>query len=325
MTVPLVTPTLEHPLPEGRDLVHCATFALAWAELQRKLGSEDVLLEPTALSLSLSRAARLAGGAVDPAESFAFAGEGGAALAAIRAELARRFGDEQTRLLPQSVPAHAIVAFALLRATIAFERPFARDSSRGLSFRGARVQCFGHWGGAGASAYAGAATVHRYESPGDFVIELRGRGGASVVIARRGGWPTLADATHDALDAVDRGPGRWARLRGHASLQDDDILQVPVVSLRADASFEELVGRPIVPGDRALVAACQALELDVDERGARLVSEALALGVKSRRRRGRELVCDGPFLLALRRPGAQAPYFAAWLQSGAAFVPVAPP
>ncbi|WP_437650246.1 hypothetical protein [Sorangium sp. So ce362] len=325
MIAPLVTPTLDHALPGDRDLVHCATFVLAWAELQRKLGSEDVLVEPTALSRSLSQAARLAAGAVDPAESFVCAGEGSAAVATIRAELARRFGEEQTRLLPQSVPAHALVAFALLRATIAFERPFVRDRSHGLSFREARVQCFGHWGGAGAGVYAGAATVHRYESPGDFVIELRGRGGASVVVARRGGWSTLADATHDALDAVDRGPGRWARLRGQVSLQDDDILQVPVVSLRVDASFHELLGRPIVPGDRALVAACQTLELDVDERGARLVSEALALGVKSRRRRGRELVCDGPFLLALRRAGAQAPYFAAWLQSGAAFVPVESP
>ncbi|WP_437759407.1 hypothetical protein [Sorangium sp. So ce1389] len=324
MTAPLLTPTLEHALPVDRDLVHCVTFALAWAELQRLLGSEDVLVEPTELSRSLSRAALLAADAVDPAESFASAGEGGAALAAIRAGLARRFGEAQTRLLPQSVPAHALVAFAFLRATIAFERPFLRDRAQGLAFRGARVQCFGHWGGAGAGVYAGAATVHRYESPGDFVVELRGRGGASIVVARRGGWSTLADATHDALAAVDRGPGRWARLWGQASLQDDDILQVPVVSLRADASFEGLLGRPIVPGDRVLVAACQTMELDVDERGARIVSEALALGVKSRRRRGRELVCDGPFLLALRRAGAQAPYFAAWLQSGAAFVPVEP-
>jgi hypothetical protein len=243
----------------------------------------------------------------------------------MRAELIRRFGEPQARLLPQTVPAHAIVAFALLRATIAFEQPFLRDRSRGLSFRDARVQCFGHWGGTGAGVYAGVATVHRYESPADFVVELRGRRGASVIVARREGWSTLADATYDALGAVDRGPGRWARWWGQASLQDEDILQVPVVSLRADASFEELLGKPIVPGDRVLVAACQTLELDVDERGARLVSEALALGVKSRRRRGRELVCDGPFFLALRRAGAPMPYFAAWLQSSAALVPVEPP
>ncbi|WP_437790623.1 hypothetical protein [Sorangium sp. So ce693] len=324
MTAPLVTPTLEHALPIDRDLIHCATFALAWAELQRQLGSEDVLVEPTELSRALGRAAAVAAGTVDSAESFACAGEGDAAVAAIRAELVRRFGDAQTRLLPQSVPAHALVAFALLRTRVAFERPFVRDRSAGLSFLGSRVQCFGHWGGAGASAYAGAATVHRYESPGDFVIELRGRGGASVVVARREGWSTLAEATHDALGAVDRGPGRWARLWGQTSLQDDDIFQVPVVSLRVEASFDELVGKPIVPGDRVLVAAFQTLELDVDEHGARLVSEALALGMKSRRRRGRELVCDGPFLLALRRAGAPAPYFAAWLQSGAAFVPVEP-
>lgn len=204
MIAPQVVPTLDHALPADRDVVYCATFALAWAELQRRLGSEDVLVDPTELSRSLGRAALHAADAVDPAESFACAGEGGAAVAAMRAELIRRFGEPQARLLPQTVPAHAIVAFALLRTTIAFERPFLRDRSRGLSFREARVQCFGHWGGTGAGAYAGVATVHRYESPADFVIELRGRRGASVVVARREGWSTLADAAHDALGVKSR-------------------------------------------------------------------------------------------------------------------------
>ncbi|XYI01983.1 hypothetical protein ACMHYB_20300 [Sorangium sp. So ce1128] len=66
MPVPVVTPTLEHALLADRDVVHCATFALAWAELQRLLGPEEVLVEPTELSRSLSRAALLAADAVEP-------------------------------------------------------------------------------------------------------------------------------------------------------------------------------------------------------------------------------------------------------------------
>jgi hypothetical protein len=334
---PLV-PLLDSAHRPGRDLVWCATFALAWRELEALLGGPvrpvGAASSPraSALAEALSREAASLGGAADPASCFAAAGrQTPEDLARIFAEVAARFGSEAApALLPDAPAENAFFAYSHLAGSWAFPAPFLRFEGL-LPFGGAPVATFGLRPHALATEawrerarnvrvahhrYVPEATVGEAADSDDpaeeFVVELLpARPEVSIAIARCAPKTTLAGTVAWAMERL-RAP---APADGSADLREDERFEVPCVGFDLRRSWSELhglaIGSPAGPAGVLGDFAGRA-RFHLDEGGARLASEAFFGGLALP---PRYLVCDGPFLVMLVRRDAAGPFFAAWIET----------
>jgi hypothetical protein len=302
----VLTADLRCPLSPGRDVVHCASMALAWHELVARFGPlrfdgqpplADALNEP------------LDATAVDPAMCVAHAGFGGEGiLDRITANLAARFPDAPTELLPAQVAADALLAFAYLARALPFRTAF--ESLVG-TFAGRRVGAFGvQGGGPKAREQRAQAVVHDYVSAADFVLELRPEDAEDRILVAQVPRPATLRA------AIEQVVARLDRLQGEsAAVVDREALSVPCLAIDAAAKFPELVGRPLLNEGAAAARfdeARQVVHFSLDHRGARVSSEAV---IHSFGPPPRSFCVTEPFLVLLLRRASRTPYLAAWLET----------
>jgi hypothetical protein len=109
----------------------------------------------------------------------------------------------------------------------------------------------------------------------------------------------------------------------------DEPLVVPQVALFVERNYGELTGVPVenLEGGLPLQAARQYPRFQLDESGAALEAEAIAqfVGIDDAPDRPpdrpRKFVFDRPFLMALRQPNAQVPYFVLWVGNTELLIP----
>jgi hypothetical protein len=115
---------------------------------------------------------------------------------------------------------------------------------------------------------------------------------------------------------------RNRRIQGmRAALFNNEPFVVPQVALFVERDYDELKGVPVdnVAGGLPLHVAKQYIRFQLDESGAVLESEARAMHVgidddpDRPPDRPRQFVFDRPFLLALRQPKSEEPYFVMWI------------
>lgn len=308
MRSPLLTADPACPLAPDHDVAHCASMALAWHQLVARFGPLRFDAQP-ALADALN--APLDPSAVDPALCVAHAGFGGeGVLERIRGDLAARFPDARTELLPAAVAADALLAYAYLARALPFAVAF---ESKVTSFAGRRVAAFGVDGhGPKSEAQRSQVQVHDWASAADFVIELRPEAGDDrIVVAQVPRPPTLQHAVGQVLARLGRLGGREATLSG------GEALSVPCLALDLTTAFPELRGRALqndgLTGKR-FDEARQAVRFSLDERGARVSSEAV-IHVFGRPLRAFQVT--GPFLVLLLRRHSRTPYLSAWVETTA--------
>ncbi|MFN7020951.1 MAG: hypothetical protein ACK4WH_06440 [Phycisphaerales bacterium] len=318
-----VVATIEQPMPDGRNVLWCATAPLAWHELAEAMGgplSAAAVGEGAAMVAALNKTASERAD-LDDASFVALGGFGrDGILKQIRDALQERFkGAASPSLLPPAIGPDEILAYSYLFKHLEFAEPLIRDE-RGLLFQGAKVASFGVWSNDRVENWgriAGQVSIHRYESPTDWVVELKTKATDDrLIIARLDRKPTLGETVSAALASAASGKPE--------SMKKADWLVVPLLNFDVTRVYGEL-GGVVLTGSKAsglVNTAIQNIRFRLDEKGAVLKSE-MVFGVTAAPvvRQPRLMVCDGPFLIAMARAGAERPYFAAWIDNPELLVP----
>jgi hypothetical protein len=307
----IVTPHLQCSIGDGKNIVWCATFQLAWNELCDLLGGP---IEPDGASeeAAILNERTVTRADVDEAHCVALAGypTGGPddILNKIADAMDRTFaGTARPHYLPErsSLEPEDWVAYAYLFKELSFQSPFQRMPS-GLTFGDREVQHFGIKGLSQSQPdqvkAAAQVSVYDYRGADDFIIELKTRSPSDrMILAKVTPEPTLAET----IQAVQR---RMTQSRP-AGMRRTSHLFIPLVDFDLCRRYIELEQGGI---------ALQQIAFKLNESGIVIQSEASTV-----RNGHQHLIFDKPFLIMLRKTNARNPYFALWIANAELLVPLA--
>ncbi|MHC4249006.1 MAG: hypothetical protein ACYS9X_07755 [Planctomycetota bacterium] len=296
----VVVPTLDTPLPEGRNAVWCASFEMAWRALSRDLPE---------------------GG------HYSTAGVVGDGIAAkIRDEMAERFPGVPPPDL-EGLPPDWIVAYAYLAASAKFTIPFFENSSS-LAFTDSERgrSSVGSFGIRSEDDYAyydlrdQVKVIHCSEErtsegliPREFAVDPgRDSSPNQVLLARIDRKATLAET----LAALGKKAADSTADPDSRKFRDSDVLLVPNAHFRIDHRFGELEQKALLNAgfeSYPIVRAAQRIDFRLDRAGARLESKAeIYVG-------GgwgpRHFIFDRPFLVIMKKRGAERPFLVIWVDN----------
>jgi hypothetical protein len=321
LTATDIWPHPEGAIKPGRNYVYCATFQMAWTELQEKLVKGPVQLEGDPPAAAVLNRRKVAEGDLSPRCYLAMAGTRRDNIATrIREAVHARFPDAS---LP--VPSPRNEAGFLVYAYLFKRLPFAEDFERlptPLLFRGAPqgdpVASFGieRFDLARHKAMAMQVTVLEYRSDEDFILKLDTHPTEDeIVLAKVKPMLSLQETVRTVRERI-RHPS--ATLTA-SSIQRDESLIIPILSLHVERDFPELVGRAMRNPGLAMTTitkAIQGIRFRLDEQGAILESYGeleAALLAGGEPPRPRQFVFDKPFLIYLREPKGKEPYLAMFI------------
>lgn len=322
----VVVPTLDTPMPKGKNVVWCGTLQLAWNRL-----GKDVLHElPNVQSAEavVSRLNRMQLGEDDlPPNSHlataGFAKDG--VVEKVKSEMKQRFHKEVDidPLKPDD-----ILAYSYLETNAAFTIPFfdnrERFHFRESSGKKTEVSSFGieeehEYAYKALREQIDVLYWHRNENepdPTEFVIDLcRDSTPNQIVIACVPQKATLAEM----LDDVEKKTQEFAR-RPYAEYYRRfgirDVLLVPNLNWEVRHHFAELEGsdkRFLNAGFKEyyIAKAMQTIRFRLDRSGAELASEAQVFCKPL----ATHYLCDRPFLIVAKKRGAERPFFVMWVDN----------
>ncbi|HEX7898579.1 MAG TPA: DUF2950 family protein [Planctomycetota bacterium] len=307
-----IVPVLQTP-HDGRNLIWCATFELAWQELGGYFKGDPALKGGPGYVTHLN-AKTVTKADLDPSWYLARAGTVGAGiLKDIEREMKGRFPEAP---LVEMLPAGPhddtdVFAFAYLLRNLPFAQPFGRYD-RPFTFGGKDVHAFGVWKGGPRQSASSQARLLFYESPTRFAVELKTSSDLDrLILARIPKKGTLLETVREAADvALKSNPGK---------MEEGDELLVPCLNFDLRKSYKELAkpfSAPPAATPYGIDQAYQAILFRLDETGAKLESWA---GIYSKLNGDtppppRKIFFDGPFLLTLMKSDAKTPYFAIWIE-----------
>jgi hypothetical protein len=313
----VVVATDRAPIADGKNVLWCAAFQLAWDAYRRDvLGGAPLSLEPPARADAVAalNAAPFPPGDLDPGAFVAMAGRGPESFERFRAAAKARFGDAASNLVEDpAVGPGLAAAFAFLHKDLPFEHRFADYGT--LRFAGGRaVRAFGTRSDPAhpnrrailgqVRLHASDATPGTHGRPDQFILELAVRGGRDrLLLARVDPAPTLRE-TWDMVRQRAAGTGE--------AVGEDIALAIPKLDFDVAHRFAELQ----VPGQ---FECYQRTRLRLDETGARL--DAYAYAAKRKSPADAEFLFDRPFLVALLQKGASRPYLLLWIGNDELLMP----
>lgn len=314
-----LVPTLDSPLPKGKNTAWCGTFQLAWTRLK-----DDVVRAPIQLEGASALAASLNQSPLPPGELkensyFAAAGKlTKEFLDQTKAEMARRF-PTVTPNLP--APGGGIGAYAYLHAEARFTIPYF-DSEHALPFTDAegkitRVSAFGlderHEEIHDNLRKQASLLYYTNTPPGEPAKEFI----LDPCVASEPYQVLLAliprrESLKEMIDYVQSKELKYGEhLFGH------DRLAIPDVRLDLVHHFSELIGQQIQnPGfEYSIGEAQQALRFSLTRTGAELKAEAKISAKAEEPMRPTVFELNKPFLVLMRKRGGHTPFFAMWIET----------
>ena len=322
----VVVPTLDTPIPKGKNVIWCSSFQVAWNHLR-----DDVIGEPIRVANAEAVAERLnkatqSEADLAPGSYYAAAGyvrDG--IVGRIQREMARRFPGGHRPDFSDVRQDTVIVAYAYLLGHVRFTIPFF-DNPGHLSFWSmvapvVDVHSFG-LGEEHAYAYRGLRrqvsvlyTPDERESlegqvikPKEFVVDpCKDSSPNQIVLALLEPRTTLAETLACVEARVREGHGEHC-------LGPNDVLLIPNMAWRVEHRFRELEGSDKVILNRKaegtyIQKAWQVVLFRLDRSGAELESEAKVLMTPA----PSLYIFDRPFLVYMKKRGAQHPFFVMWV------------
>lgn len=303
-----VTPVLGEAMPEGQNVLWCASFQMAWDSAGAKIGRPIRLRPPSKLADALN------GSSFDRSwvdEDSVFTTEGrmdDGVLERINEGCLAKSG-KPSRLvekLGKNADPSDLVFYAMLFKDLEFENPFGKLGNWKIGERA--VPWFGFSPDQKETGpLLKQVRVHHYAAKNDFVIELLSKpAGDQLLLAKL---PELPKSPAEVSRSVLR------RLQADApEARHDDLLAVPNVVVDEEAQFTDLEGRRVEGKELFVRNAYQTVEFRMDEKGVKLRSEGgVSFGCSAEARiEPRLMILDPPFALILKRGDAPQPYFVAW-------------
>jgi hypothetical protein len=322
----VVVPTLDTPVPQHKNVIWCGSMQLAWNHL-----GKDVLRGPPRVQGAETVASRLNQAALTeddlPSDScFATAGFAKDGVAErVKSEMAHRFHKD---VEIAALDPNGILAYAYLEASAAFTVPFF-DNHGGFRFRDSsgketEVTSFGI---EERHEYAYEALREQVEvlyclrkeggreQIEEFVVDLcRSSSPNQIVVACVPPKETLLETLAD-VETKTHGAKEQRTMEGRP-LHVRDVLLVPNLNWEVRHRFAELEGPDkrflnASFGDYHLGKALQTVRFKLDRAGAELSSEA-QIPCKPM---ATHYVCDRPFLIVVKKRGAERPFFVMWVDN----------
>jgi|HubBroStandDraft_6_1064221.scaffolds.fasta_scaffold165439_2 hypothetical protein len=321
----IVVPTLDTPIPEGKSAIWCSSFQLAWNSFERTFIQGPVKLQHAEEVAGRLNKAPESEADLDPADYLIAAGSVKDVLATIERELPWRFPGSQMPKI--DAPSEGLIAFALLKAGVRYTYDF-KDNPQALFFTDSSghktaIRSFGLLPmPAGEKDDSDAPFARRlvqllyapgdWHHPSEFAVDLcRESQPYQVVAARIDRKETLAATLADLEAKIKRSP-----VSADYSLLEDELL-VPNMSWRLAHHFRELEGpdKIILNGSVTglyMAGAWQEIEFKLDRHGAEVFSSGYVLAMDGG---PKELYFNRPFLIYLKKRGAERPFFVVWVDN----------
>ncbi|MCP4604351.1 MAG: hypothetical protein GY847_28155, partial [Proteobacteria bacterium] len=153
-----------------------------------------------------------------------------------------------------------------------------------------------------------------YLSDNDFIVTLKTIAkNDEIILAKISPKETLRKTVESVLDRLEKSKPE--------SLKEEDILMIPLVDLKIDHSYEELIGLGIKnEGFQGgiLGEALQTIDFHLNEEGALLKSQSI-ITVELNGDPYKKLVFDKAFLILLKQKKSKNPYLSIWIDNPALF------
>ena len=323
----VVVATLDEPIPEGKNAIWCASFEVAWKELV-KLAGEPIALEgdpPLATALNDAPDLRPA---IPKDSLFTASGDG----TKVRKDVNENVPDASPWITSQFADGYP-AAYAYLNAEVAFPTPFVERKwpLRFADAAGATVQVnsFGtddehSEASRKALEQARVFSIRDEEEHGtrravEYAVDLCASSIPSqIIVAVIPREASLGAAVEKVQRVVSAGEDIIAKNPAEAlgfNVADEDALAVPSLVWKVAHRFSELEGldtRNAKLDNMPLVFAGQETRFYLNRYGATLRSEA---GIAAREERPQSYYFSCPFLIYMKKRGADQPYFAMWVDN----------
>ncbi len=313
----VITSHMEERIEQGKNLLYCSTFQIAWNGLKNDIIKEDIRLvnEPPMvgfLNKGLSTKDHISDDAY-----VAMAGAGKVGIVdKLNMALREKFGD-QAPVVVEQIEDEDIISYAFLLKNLEFKHEFERlghpvkfNASSGAGFVGA----FGieKYRRKEPHTYmASQVKVVDYRTEDDFVVKLESKSeDDEIVLMKTSPGKTLLDMVLSVEARLDRGDTD--------NLNEGDTLQIPVLDFFIRHSYEELLFKQLKNKDFTdyyVAKAQQDTRFKLDEKGALLKSEAIIVLWRGGVPEPKKLIFDKPFLICQKKKNAAYPYFALWVDN----------
>ena len=330
----VVVPTLDAPIPNGKNAIWCASFESAWKALQELVGEPITFDPPTDAAKSLNNV-------TDPrphipaASLYVAAGSNPVAtINQIATDLKQRFPSKEPPTFQGIVP-ESFITYAYLEANVKFSRPYDQNKQP-LTFveaggRRTEVHSFGILSenhDARDKLWHQPRVLFRkgepHEDSFEFAIDLCTNSSPSqLVIARIDREPTLSAAIARVEREMVEMPqlveveaaksGRYTAERLH-TIESTGAMLVPDFHWAMSHRFTQLEGARLANErfkSQVLGVAQQDILFRLDKSGAELKSEAKAYAPGE----PTHFFLDRPFLVYMKKRGAEMPYFVMWVDN----------
>jgi hypothetical protein len=324
-------PTLDTPAPEGKSILWCSSFQVAWNHLKADAGGDILLRNGEDVAERLNRAEESEAD-LAPEEFYAAGGLVRERIVQkIRVEMGRRFPGVHS--VDVDVPLEGAVAYAYLRTAIPFKLPFfeneepfaftdpAGNSTQVMSFGIRDRDAFASHAlrRQVAVLYCPERVQGREGKVEEFILDpCQDSSPHQVLLACIAPKPTLAEMLADVESKLAE-----QKPRGSKAFGPGDTLLVPDIRFRIEHAYTELQGQDKhllnshlmgLPLDRAE----QMVDFKLDRAGAPPAAEVKTTAkstVAVRPARALAYHCDRPFLVCVRKRGARHPFFALWVDN----------
>lgn len=279
-------PVPEHPGEPGDNIIYAASFALAWDELSRILGSDPASVNHLVRRLNASTSH----------------------------EGALRTG---TYSVEAQVLGEELLVTAFFKKGLPFAVPFERKPGGMLFGKKAPVHAFGmpHY----KEAMAAQMQVLYYEDDDKFILRLTAGPDNDQILLAKGftDGEKLSAMETKVNTAVSKGKQELAKGKNtwkYTLGAEDDVL-IPEIRFHLSCSYHELINLPVTVRGQTLriTEAAQRTAFVLDEKGVILESEAVvgvdSLSASMEAPPVKRLHFDKPFLILMQEQGGKHPYF----------------
>ena len=322
----VILPTLDTPIPKGKNVIWCSSFQLAWNQLKDNVIGEPVKLisaEEIANRLNLARQSR-----ADIPDESCYAAAGlvkDGIVEKIQTEMAKRFPSEPQPDFSDVSPIDVIIAYSYLTANVKFKIPYFenqkefifRDSlgnqtpvtSFGIrpeddyAYRKLRKQVEVLY----SSYYPDPDTVALMEYAIDLCKDTKPNQIVLAVIEPKETLEKTLEYLNDKIVG-------FATEEYLQKFGINDVILIPNILWRITHNFKELEGKYL--GNKGYESlyirlALQMIQFRLDRSGAELKSEAKLYAAPE----PRLFVFDRPFLIYIKKRGAEHPFFVMWVDN----------
>jgi len=325
-----IVATLDAPVTTGTNLIWCASFPCAWKSLQQDLAREPICLEGNPESARMLNEASDVRPAI-PAEGLYTASgrtQDGIVMR-IQNDMRLKFPDKEAPKF-LGVISDSVIAYSYLEANVKFSLPYNQCQNPLVFTNGngtvAAVNSFG-LPPDDENTYFNLrkqARVLFYKGEGrdnlEFAIDLCSNSSPSqIVVARVSAGTNLSDT----LNGLERKTDEWnqslaedpASLVNHKhSFGPTDVLLVPDLYWFISHRFSELETRSFFNRKlkgQSFGLAREDILFRLDKNGAELNSEAMENASAG----PHHFIINQPFLIYMKKRGAQTPYFVMWVDN----------